>query len=422
MWTTFKTTVRRLLLTPSAVVWTLIFPIILATVFNFMFEPMRAKTSIEAIDVAVVADDSWNASPFSTVVETLAEADEPLIALHAVTSEQEARDLLEQGAVEGAYLVEAIDHGEKTALEKGDDADASTASAAKDEATLAPHVILAPTGSGSADAISHDVNRSIIESIVTNYLQSEALIQQATANNPAALADAEAVERALSLDVPVREVSLTHAQPDAMMIYYYALLGMASMFAAQLAEEHVWRLQPMASAEGARRAISGTSRMRLLIPTVGACWAVSSAFLAIAFGYICLTAHIDFGGREALCLAGITAASLLSCGIGAVVGALPGRLEKDSRSGLLTAATCLLSLFAGLYGAPAMEIADAVVRAFPAAAWLNPVCLIRDMFYSVYYYDTLVPFTLRLLACCGIAVALLSGATWLLRRSSHEHR
>lgn len=422
MWTTFKTTVRRLLLTPSAVVWTLIFPIILATVFNFMFEPMRAKTSIEAIDVAVVADDSWNASPFSTVVETLAEADEPLIALHAVTSEQEARDLLEQGAVEGAYLVEAIDHGEKTALEKGDDADASTASAAKDEATLAPHVILAPTGSGSADAISHDVNRSIIESIVTSYLQSEALIQQATANNPAALADAEAVERALSLDVPVREVSLTHAQPDAMMIYYYALLGMASMFAAQLAEEHVWRLQPMASAEGARRAISGTSRMRLLIPTVGACWAVSSAFLAIAFGYICLTAHIDFGGREALCLAGITAASLLSCGIGAVVGALPGRLEKDSRSGLLTAATCLLSLFAGLYGAPAMEIADAVVRAFPAAAWLNPVCLIRDMFYSVYYYDTLVPFTLRLLACCGIAVALLSGATWLLRRSSHEHR
>ena len=88
------------------------------------------------------------------------------------------------------------------------------------------------------------------------------------------------------------------------------------------------RLQPMASAEGARRAISGTSRMRLLIPTVGACWAVSSAFLAIAFGYICLTAHIDFGGREALCLAGITAASLLSCGIGAVVGALPGSSRK----------------------------------------------------------------------------------------------
>ncbi len=422
MWTTFKTTIRRLLLTPSAVVWTLIFPIILATVFNFIFEPMRAKTSIEAIDVSVVADDSWNASPFSAVVETLAEADEPLIALHAVASEQEARDLLEQGEVEGAYLVEKTGSANEDAPKEGEGADASTVVAAETAAMLVPRVILSPAGNGASSDSSHDINRSIIESIATSYLQSEALIEQIAASSPAALADVDAIEQALSLDVPVREVSLTHAQPDAMVTYYYALLGMASMFAAQLAEEHVWRLQPMASAEGARRAVSGTSRMRLLIPTVGACWAVSSAFLAIAFGYICLTAHIDFGGREALCLAGITAASLLSCGIGAVVGALPGRLEKDSRSGLLTAVTCLLSLFAGLYGAPAMELADAVARAFPAAAWLNQVCLIRDMFYGVYYYDTLVPFALRLLACFGIGAALLAVATGLSRRSAHEYR
>ena len=47
------------------------------------------------------------------------------------------------------------------------------------------------------------------------------------------------------------------------------------------------------------------------------CWAVSTTFLAIAFGYICLTAHIDFSGREGLCIVGIAASSLLSCGIGA---------------------------------------------------------------------------------------------------------
>ena len=63
MWTTFKTTVRTLLLTPSAVVWTLIFPIVLATVFNFMFEPMRSTGSVEAVDVAVVADYAWEDTP-----------------------------------------------------------------------------------------------------------------------------------------------------------------------------------------------------------------------------------------------------------------------------------------------------------------------------------------------------------------------
>lgn len=376
MWTTFKATVRTLLLTPSAVVWTLIFPIVLATVFNFMFEPMRSTGSVEAVDVAVVADDAWEDSPFSQVVDTLSEAGEPLLAVHPVAGEKEARDLLAEGSVAGAYVVDAA--GESTAT--------PSASAAG-----APRIILAPAGSGTSSDASYDINRAILESVATSYLQRVALIEDLAAHDPAALSDPTTVQNALGLGVSVREVSLTNAQPDSMVRFYYALLGMASIFAAQLAGESVWRLQPTSSAAGARRAVSGTSRMRLLIPTIGACWAVSTTFLAIAFGYICLTAHIDFSGREGLCLVGIAASSLLSCGIGALVGALPGRMGSDSRRGILTALTCLLSLFAGLYGEPTMELADTVAHVFPAATWLNPVCLIRDLFYTVYYYDTLVP-------------------------------
>ena len=124
--------------------------------------------------------------------------------------------------------------------------------------------------------------------------------------------------------------------------------------------------------------------MRLLIPTIGACWAISTTFLAIAFGYICLTAHIDFSGREGLCLVGIAASSLLSCSIGALVGALPGRMGSDSRRGILTALTCLLSLFAGLYGEPTMELADTIAQALPAATWLNPVDVYKRQVDSEY--------------------------------------
>lgn len=402
MWTTFKATVRTLLLTPSAVIWTLIFPIVLATVFNFMFEPMRSTGSVEAVKVAVVADDAWEDSPFSQVVDTLSEADEPLLAVHPVAGEEEARVLLAEGSVAGAYVVDAA--GESTAT--------PSASAAG-----APRIILAPAGSGTSSDASYDVNRAILESVATSYLQRVALIEDLSAHDPAALSD----PIALDLGVSVREVSFTHAQPDSMVRFYYALLGMASIFAAQLAGESVWRLQPTSSAAGARRAVSGTSRMRLLIPTIGACWAVSTTFLVIAFGYICLTAHIDFSGREGLCLVGIAASSLLSCGIGALVGALPGRMGSDSRRGILTALTCLLSLFAGLYGEPTMELADTVAHVFPAATWLNPVCLIRDLFYTVYYYDTLVPFSLRLAACAGIAAVLLAVSAACMRRSAHEH-
>lgn len=445
MWTTFKATVRTLLLTPSAVVWTLIFPIVLATVFNFMFEPMRSTGSVEAVEVAVVVVDAWEDSPFSQVVDTLSEADEPLLAVHPVATEQEARELIAEGSVAGAYIVDAAGNEGNAEQSRSDELDAVDAAGPADAAgaasgsgtaagssdvststssagsTGAPRIILAPAGSGTGSDASYDVNRAILESVATSYLQSEALIEELATHDPVALSDPTTIENALGLSVSVREVSLTHAQPDSMVRFYYALLGMASIFAAQLAGESVWRLQPTSSAAGARRAVSGTSRMRLLIPTIGACWAVSTTFLAIAFGYICLTAHIDFSGREGLCLVGIAASSLLSCGIGALVGALPGRMGSDSRRGILTALTCLLSLFAGLYGEPTMELADTVAHVFPAATWLNPVCLIRDLFYTVYYYDTLVPFSLRLAACAGIAAVLLAVSAACMRRSAHEH-
>lgn len=437
MWTTFKATVRTLLLTPSAVVWTLIFPIVLATVFNFMFEPMRSTGSVEAVKVAVVADDAWEDSPFSQVVDTLSEADEPLLAVHPVATEQEARELIAEGSVAGAYTVDAAGPADAAgAASDPDNADATgaasgsgTAAGSSDVSTStssagstgAPRIILAPAGSGTGSDASYDVNRAILESVATSYLQSEALIEELATHDPVALSDPTTIENALGLSVSVREVSLTHAQPDSMVRFYYALLGMASIFAAHLAGESVWHLQPTSSAAGARRTVSSTSRMRLLIPTIGACWAVSTTFLAIAFGYICLTAHIDFSGREGLCLVGIAASSLLSCGIGALVGALPGRMGSDSRRGILTALTCLLSLFAGLYGESTMELADTVAHVFPAATWLNPVCLIRDLFYTLYYYDTLVPFVLRLAACAGIAAVLLAVSAACMRRSAHEH-
>lgn len=402
MWMTFKTTVRTLLHTPSAIVWTLIFPIVLATVFNFMFEPLRSGAAVEAVDVAVVDDEAWRESPFADVVTALANADEPLLAVHSVDSADEARELLVNGAATGAYLVEPAPA-----------ADEGTSSATQ------PRVILAAQNSNSDAAF--DVNRSIVEAVATSYLQNQALIERIASEGPAALANPSAVERALGLSTPVREISLTHARPDLFVRFYYALLAMASIFSAQLAVGSVWDLQPVSSAAGARRAVSGTGRMRLLVPTIAACWTVSAAFLAIALGYICLTAGIDFAGREALCLVGISMASLFSCSLGAVMGALPGRMGLDARTGLLTASTCLLSFFAGLYGQPSMEFADTLAQAFPVTTWLNPVCLIRDVFYSVYYYDALGPFLLRITACGGLSVAFLGISTAFMRRLSHEH-
>lgn len=397
MWTTFKITVKTALRTPSVVIWTLLFPIVLATVFNFMFESLRAKDSIDPVPVAVVDDGAWDDSPFSEVIDELVEGDEPLFDVQTAKTEDAARELLLSGAVDGVYMAD----------EAGD-----------------PRLLLAPENSSvhtAGDNATYEVNRSIIEVVASSYLQNRALIDRIAAENPLLFTNPDAIEQALTQNVEVNEISLTHSQPDQTVRYYYALLGMASMFAAQVAEGMVCRLQPTTSDLGARRSISGTSRVRLLLSTLAACWLVSTAFLGIALLYICTTGNIDFAGREPICLLGITVASLFSTCLGALIGALPIKGGADARSGILTMLTCLLAVFAGLYGQPTMELADSIAQACPAAMWINPVSLIRDVFYSIYYYDALEPFALRALMCIALAAVAFAASAVFFRRQSYEH-
>ena len=73
------------------------------------------------------------------------------------------------------------------------------------------------------------------------------------------------------------------------------------------------------------------------------------------------------------------------------MGTLPVKGGKASKSGILTGFATTCALFAGLYGEPAMALADDVARACPAECWLNPVKLICDMFNRLYFFEDLGP-------------------------------
>ena len=91
------------------------------------------------------------------------------------------------------------------------------------------------------------------------------------------------------------------------------------------------------------------------------------------------------------------------------------------RSGALLALVLGLCVIAGMVGTGSMELSDALAQAWPPEAWLNPARLIADLFYSLYYYDSLSPFGLRLLACAAMAGALFAASAVFLRRQRYEH-
>lgn len=64
-----------------------------------------------------------------------------------------------------------------------------------------------------------------------------------------------------------------------------------------------------------------------------------------------------------------------------------------------------------------MALGDTIARSFPAEAWLNPARLISDVFYSLYFYESLAPFLAKLVACLGYALVLLVIAIFCSRGS-----
>ncbi len=389
MWNVFKGALTVLTRKRELFVWSLAFPIILSTMFMFMFSNLDSSTAFDPVPTGVVADAAYKGSAFADVVDELgASGDDQLLAVHAFATADEAREALSAGDVLGIVSVDA-------------------------EGT--PLLVVTPSSGGVG---VEQIGRTVLGTVVDTYVRNADLVAGIAADNPLALADPNRVEEALSRGSVTEQVSLTHAAPTESVRYYYALLGMAALFCGQVGMLAICETQPNLSALGARRALGATSRGKTLAATLAASWLVSFACLIVAFLYMRFAVGIDFSGREGLCVAAIAAAALLSTALGTLLGSLP-KVGLGVKTGLLTALTCFLSLFAGLYGEPCMALADSIARSFPALASINPAKVITDVFYSLYYYDSLVPFAQKIGILLAMAAALFAVSALFIRRQRY---
>lgn len=298
MLTTFLNTLRTQLRRPGMLVWVFAFPVILCTIFLFMFSGFSTDGVPDPVPVVVVTDSNWRGSSFSQVVDALSgrSADEALLDVTEAASADEARGVVEEGQAVGYLVVDA----------------AGT-----------PSLALARDAAGGLASSAFEADRSILDAVTSSYVRNEALVKAIAQKDPSVLSDPAALARALGLSSGIERVRLTHGTPDETVRYYYALLGMAALMAAQSAAIAVTQLQPGEGGLGARLCASGTGRMRMLLGALLGSWAVSMLGLGLAFAFMRLVARIDFGGRDALCLLGLATSSLLATAIGAAIGAAP---------------------------------------------------------------------------------------------------
>lgn len=400
----------------SSLFWLFAFPIILATMFNGMFGNIAESYELHTIDVVVVDNDDWRASPGAqTLVDGISSGSDgdhekansgdgampKLITVTKTSSVQAANQLLSDGKAQGAL---SVDGEGKLQL--------SISQATQSSVTSATDAMASSSGL--------DISLTVLGNIVDLYNRNTDVVVNAVQHNPSALLDDAFTGSIGSSSGFMKEIQLTNFKPSSTARYYYALLGMVAMMAMNLAVNAVSMAQANLSALGIRRSVAPLPKLQQLLAGFLSSWICSFLSLTVDMLYIRFGCQISLGGREWAGLCACLMASFATSAFGTLIGALPG-IPAGAKQGLCTALACILSLFSGLYGSFAMALSDQIAQHAPILSTLNPAQQVTNLFYDILYYDSFRPFLTTVGVLAAMSLVCLAVATVLLRRQRYEH-
>lgn len=400
----------------SSLFWLFAFPIILATMFNGMFGNIAESYELHTIDVVVVDNDDWRASPGAqTLVDGISSGSDgdhekansgdgampKLITVTKTSSVQAANQLLSDGKAQGAL---SVDGEGKLQL--------SISQATQSSVTSATDAMASSSGL--------DISLTVLGNIVDLYNRNTDVVVNAVQHNPSALLDDAFTGSIGSSSGFTKEIQLTNFKPSSTARYYYALLGMVAMMAMNLAVNAVSMAQANLSALGIRRSVAPLPKLQQLLAGFLSSWICSFLSLTVDMLYIRFGCQISLGGREWAGLCACLMASFATSAFGTLIGALPG-IPAGAKQGLCTALACILSLFSGLYGSFAMALSDQIAQHAPILSTLNPAQQVTNLFYDILYYDSFRPFLTTVGVLAAMSLVCLAVATVLLRRQRYEH-
>lgn len=388
MWASFKYSLLQLVRVPGVLIWTLVFPIVLGSLFVMMLGALDERAEAVSVNVVVVDEEQANGGErtatsfediaraaqvgarvggvfdeeaFATFMEALGEGDDALFNITYVSSPEEAAALVRESLGtddEYAGYVQYADGEVQTVLAK-----ATSASEA------------------------YEVEPSILMMIMDRYVAEEALIKETLQKNPAALVNPEFIETLMAPVEATVRASVTDNTPRESLRYYFALFGMAAFFGASIGLIGFQQIRANASALAARRSLGALSHGKTAFVTLLASWLLSFASLLVLFAFLVVIGGVDFGDRVGICILICLVASLCATALGCALAAIP-KVPDQAKGGIVTGIVCVASLFAGLYGTFAIDFADAVSQTAPWLDVINPVVQVCQAFYATMYYDT----------------------------------
>lgn len=370
----FITRLKCLVRDRQLVFWTLLFPLILAVFFQMAFANLNSEEMFHPIGIAVVDSSAYRQNEaFHSALKAASSGKDRIFDL-TEASESSAKQLLNEGKIEGYISV-----GDKIGLTVG----------------------------------KSGLNQTIVQSFLNEYGRTASAAEYLIRKNPSAaqsLSSGIGDRREYTKDAPVGG-----AAPDNTYSYFYALIAMACLYGGFWGLKEITDVQADLSDRAVRINTAPVHKLKVFLS--GMCAALVINFLEILalLAFLAFGLKVDFGPRAGLVVLTAFTGCLVGFSSGAFVGAAV-RKGEGLKVAVLISYSMAGSFLAGMMYQNMKYI---VAKNAPAVAWLNPVNLLTDAFYSLYYYGTLTRYALNMAALAAFTVAFCAAVYLIIRRQKY---
>ena len=186
---------------------------------------------------------------------------------------------------------------------------------------------------------------------------------------------------------------------------------MACLYGSFLGVKEINVIQGNQSAQGARLCISPTHKLKLFSSSMMAVTTIEIFNIGILILFMNFVLKVDFSSNLPYvlltCLMGIITGVTMGTCVGIII-----KKKEGLKIGILISITMVMSFLSGMmYDKMKLIIATKI----PFLSYINPVNLIADSFYSLYFYDTLTKYFVNISILCIFSV-IFSVITCLVLR------
>lgn len=356
----------------TSMFWALAFPIILGMLFYVSFGSGDMGEDMEVLRVAIV--EGADSDEASLLFFEEIDSDFDMIETE-VMEEKEALEALRADEIEGIFYA-----GQK------------------------PELTVAKSG----------LEQSILKNILDTYLKNTGMIETIQRTHPEGLESG--LEALADWQGMTEEISVGGRTLDSNITYFFALIAFAALSGIYLGIKDCCDSQANLSALGARRCITPTHKMKLILVSFLVLFFIQFVNIMILTVFVRFVLGIDLGGSPG----GIALVNLLGSMIGVSLGILIGsvnRMQIGMKMGIGVLFTLFPAFLAGLmFG----DMKNIIEQHCPIVNRINPAAVLSDSYYCMAVFNDGERMTRNLLILGVMSVLCILAAFVVTRRERYD--